>query len=134
MKKLSKIIVAAVMALSTSAIALTPSASIYADDAFCTNPNLSDEERQFLGCSLKKNAAESTVQNVANVVIGFLSVIALAFIVKGGIDYMTCAAHPDKLKRAKFTIIYAVAGLVICTLAFAIVNWVISGVGQATAQ
>ena len=41
---------------------------------------------------------------------------------------MTSAGDPGKTKKAKDTILYAVIGLIICVLAFAIVNFVIGGI------
>ena len=38
---------------------------------------------------------------------------------------MTSTGDAGKVKQAKDTILYAVIGLIICALAFAIVNWTI---------
>lgn len=138
MKKLSNLIIVTLMAFSVSVLPLISVASAtYAaegDDAFCTEQlkNSNPAKYEFLGCNLKKDAAETTVQNIVNIVIGVMGVAATVFIVRGGIDYMTANGNPDKLKRAKHTILYAAIGLVICILSFAIVNWVISGVETST--
>ena len=41
---------------------------------------------------------------------------------------MTSAGDPGKVKKAKDTILYGVIGLVVCVLAFAIVNFVIANI------
>ena len=62
---------------------------------------------------------------IINGVVGALSLVAVIFIVVGGVNYMTSQGDPGKTKKAKDTILYAVIGLIIAVLAFAIVNFVI---------
>ena len=67
-----------------------------------------------------------SITNILNVVIGVLGIIAVIVIILGGIQYMTSAGDPGKVKKAKDTILYGIIGLIICVLAFAIVNFVIA--------
>lgn len=67
----------------------------------------------------------TSVQGILNGVIAAAGIVAIVFIIIGGINYMTSAGDPSKTKKAKDTILYATIGLVICALSFAIVNWVI---------
>ena len=60
--------------------------------------------------------------------LGVLGLVAVIFVVVGGVKYMTSAGDPGKVQQAKKTIIYALIGLIVCALAFAIVNFVISGI------
>ena len=48
---------------------------------------------------------------------------------------MTSTGDAGKVKKAKDTILYALIGLIICVLSFAIVNWTIKNVigGQRSA-
>ena len=46
----------------------------------------------------------------------------------GGVQYMTSAGDTQKVTKAKNTILYGLIGLVICVLAFAIVNFVITNI------
>ena len=46
----------------------------------------------------------------------------------GGISYMTSSGEAAKVKKAKDTILYGLIGLVVCVLAFALVNWVIGSI------
>ena len=66
------------------------------------------------------------VINIMLYVVGILSVIMIIF---AGIRYATSAGAPDKVKSAKDTMLYSVVGLVIAIFAFAIVNFVLKGVG-----
>ena len=65
----------------------------------------------------------TTVVNVLLFVIGAVSVIML---IVGGIRYTVSGGDSGAVTSAKNTIMYAIIGLVIAFLAFAIVNWVIN--------
>ena len=69
----------------------------------------------------------NSVINIVNVVIGVLGVVAVIVIIFGGVQYMTSAGDAGKVKKGKDTILYGIVGLVICILAAAIVNFVITG-------
>ena len=60
--------------------------------------------------------------------LAVLGLVAVIVIIIGGINYMTSAGDAGKVKKAKDTILYGVIGLVICVLAFAIVNFVIANI------
>ena len=70
------------------------------------------------------NLLES-IKNIINAIIAVLGVVAVVIIIIGGIQYMTSSGDAPKVKKAKDTILYGVIGLIICALAFAIVNFVI---------
>lgn len=71
---------------------------------------------------------KSDITGVINAVIGVLGIVAVIVIILGGIQYMTSTGDAGKVKKAKDTILYGVIGLIIVALAFAIVNFVISGI------
>lgn len=73
------------------------------------------------------DALQNNVINIINAVIAALGIIAVVVIIIGGVGYMTSSGDAGKVKKAKDTILYGIIGLVICVLAFAIVNWVIGG-------
>ena len=68
---------------------------------------------------------DTRIINIINAVIGVLGLIAVVVVIIGGIQYMTSSGDAGKVKKAKDTILYGIIGLVICVLAFAIVNFVI---------
>lgn len=70
-----------------------------------------------------------TITNVMLFVIGAISVIMLII---GGIRYVLSGGDSSAITAAKNTILYAVVGIVVAILAFAIVNFVI-GSFSATA-
>lgn len=67
----------------------------------------------------------TTIVNVLLFVIGAISVIMLII---GGIRYTISAGDSGNVTAAKNTIMYAIIGLVIAFLAFAIVNWVLGSI------
>jgi len=62
-------------------------------------------------------------------VIGAICVIMLIW---GGIRYTTSAGNSANVTSAKNTIMYAIIGLIIAFLAYAIVNWVLGSLSGAT--
>jgi hypothetical protein len=64
--------------------------------------------------------------NVMLFVIGILCVIMIIF---GGIRYTTSTGDKTRVDNAKNTIIYAVVGLVVAIIAYALVNWVFGAIG-----
>lgn len=83
--------------------------------------------------NLAQNCAAHECANVDKMVVGAIEwvigvagVVALIFVVIGGISYMTSAGDPGKTKRAKDTILYSLIGLVIVALSFVITAFVAS--------
>ncbi len=71
---------------------------------------------------------QNTIINIINAVVGVLALVCVIVIIIGGVNYMTSSGDAGKVKKAKDTILYGVIGLVVCVLAFAIVNFVISNI------
>jgi len=64
-------------------------------------------------------------KNVINVILYVLGILAVGFIIYGGVKYSMSAGDAAKVKSAKDTIMYAIIGLIVAILAFAIINFVI---------
>ena len=71
---------------------------------------------------------KSNVINIINGVLGVLGLVCVVVIIIGGVNYMTSSGDAGKVKKARDTILYGVIGMVVCVLAFAIVNFVLSGI------
>ena len=69
------------------------------------------------------------VNTIINIVIGLVGLVAVAMIIYGGLRYTTSAGDSKKVTDAKNTILYGIIGLIVAVLAFAIVNFVIQGLG-----
>ena len=70
----------------------------------------------------------ATINTIINVALGVLGILAVVFIIYGGVMYTTSAGDQAKVKKAKDTIMNGVIGLVVAFLAFAIVNFVLSAI------
>jgi len=64
----------------------------------------------------------NTIVNILLFLIGAISVIMLII---GGIRYTISAGDSGNVTAAKNTIMYAIIGLIVAFLAYAIVNWVL---------
>lgn len=71
------------------------------------------------------DSAPDIVKNIINTMLVVLGMIAVIMIVIGGIRYTTSNGDSSQTKAAKDTILYAVVGLVVAIMAFAIVNFVV---------
>ena len=80
-------------------------------------------------CNIEKDdSLMDTMAVIINVILGLLGLVAVIFIILGGVSFVTSSGDPAKVKRAKDTILYGVIGLVVALLAYAIVNFVLSSV------
>lgn len=76
-----------------------------------------------LPAGLPTNPA-TIAMNIINVLMFATGALAVIFIIVGGIQFATSAGDPKRIEVAKNTITYAVIGLVIAILSFAIVSFV----------
>ena len=74
------------------------------------------------------NDLSNAVIGIINGIVAVLGLVAVIVIIIGGVNYMTSSGDAGKVKKAKDTILYGVIGLVICVLAFAIVNFIIANI------
>ena len=69
---------------------------------------------------------EGVFKQITNIVLYIVGVIAVIMLIIGGIKYVVSGGDAKKVTDAKNTVLYAIIGLVIAFLAFAIVNFVIT--------
>jgi ABC-type Fe3+ transport system permease subunit len=69
---------------------------------------------------------EESITTIVNILLFLLGAIAVVMIVIGGIRYATSNGEQSAISSAKNTILYAVIGLIVAILAYAIVNFVIT--------
>lgn len=67
----------------------------------------------------------SIFKTVVNFLLFFIGAISVIMLIWGGIRYATSGGASGSVTSAKNTILYAVIGLVVAFLAYAIVNWVL---------
>ncbi len=69
---------------------------------------------------------------VVNVLLFIIGAICVIMLIWGGIRYTTSAGNAANVTAAKNTIMYAIIGLIIAFLAFAIVNWVLGAINPTS--
>lgn len=72
-----------------------------------------------------ETSARSLIVNIINFALFFLGLIATIMVIYGGITYVTAAGEQEKIDSAKKIIMYAVVGIIVILLSFAIVNTVL---------
>ena len=71
------------------------------------------------------NGVFSRITNTVLLIVGLISVIMLVY---GGLRYILSGGDSKKVTDAKNTILYAIIGLIISMLAYAIVHFVLNSV------
>lgn len=71
-----------------------------------------------------------TIKNVINILLFVAGVAAVIIIVVGGLRFVTSEGDANSANKAKNAVVYACVGLVLATLAYAMVNFVLYGLGQ----
>lgn len=88
------------------------------------------EYGEFTG--LGRRDPRETVGSVIRIVLSVLGIIALAFILYAGFTWMTAGGNEERVTMAKKTLSAAVIGLVIILSAYAITNFVLKSLYQAS--
>ena len=90
----------------------------------------------FQGCSEQDctSSGFGLVSNLIGWVIGIAGVVSAAYVVTGGIGYVTSAGDPNKLQKSKNTIIYALIGLIVVALSLSIKDFAINIANNAAAN
>jgi type IV secretory pathway VirB6-like protein len=103
-------------------VSFVPSYTVLADAAGDITTGIND-----VGGNEGGNATSlgSRIQTVVNILLYILGAIAVVMIVIGGVRYTTSNGDSSAIKGAKDTILYAVIGLIVAIMAYAIVNFVV---------
>lgn len=72
------------------------------------------------------NPIFNIVKNVINILLYATGIIAVIMIIIGSIGYVLSGGEQSKITGAKNTILYAVIGMIVAVMAFAIVNFVVA--------
>lgn len=65
------------------------------------------------------------IENVINILLFVIGAVAVIVIIIGGIRYTTSNGDQAQVTSAKNTILYAVVGLVVAIMAYALVNFIL---------
>lgn len=67
-----------------------------------------------------------SIENIIKLLLWALGVICVIVIIIAGIQYAVAAGDSNQITKAKNTILYAIVGLVVALLSYAIVNFVVA--------
>ncbi len=70
-------------------------------------------------------------KTIVNILLFLIGAIAVIMLIYGGIRYVISGGDQNHVTAAKNTIMYAIVGIVVAVLAFAIVNFVLNGLISA---
>lgn len=73
----------------------------------------------------RPGAFTNLLERIINVLLFLIGAIAVIMIIIGGIRYVTSNGDQAQVTGAKNTILYAVVGVVVAIMAYAIVNFVV---------
>ncbi len=76
--------------------------------------------------------ATGVFTRITNTILFAVGIISVVMLILGGLRYIISGGDSKKVTDAKNTIMYAIIGLIIAILSYAIVNFVISAVGGST--
>ena len=86
------------------------------------------------GCPRDLFGNTGVFKQVTNTILYIVGIIAVIMLIIGGIKYVISGGDSKKVTDAKNTVLYAIIGLVIAFLAFAIVNFVISALPSSSKE
>ena len=123
-----KLILAGLLVVPTVALAVAPAASAEGD--FTLKGGVGSAQ----GEGVDKVAAdpESLVKQFVNIFLFAVGALSVIMLIWGGIRYTTSAGDSNKVTAAKNTVLYAIVGLVVAILAYAIVNMVIGKIASGS--
>jgi len=68
------------------------------------------------------------IMNIVNALLTLAAVIAVIFVIIGGVRYITSQGDDDAQVEARNTIIYAIIGVVVIALSAVIINYIIRAI------
>lgn len=123
------------MALAPVALAGTQQEEMFVADAACSDKATTIEEGA--KCSKGNSQATSLFGNggiftvVANTLIFLVGAISVIMVIFGAFKYVTSNGDSKAVTSAKDTILYAVVGVVLAIISYAIINFVIVALNTA---
>lgn len=109
--------------------AFTPSASAQSD-LISTDDLLPSEFSDNVG--LGNTDVRVTIANIIKAALSFLGIVAVCFVLYGGVKWMTAGGNTENAKEAQKIMISALIGLAIILSAWAITSFVVTQLVGAT--
>lgn len=123
MKKLKITLAGLVIAVFGTVAAVSAPATVAALDPLAVCDTAAGANNEV--CKHRDDDAGKLIGTLVNTLLFIVGTLSVVMIIWGGIRYATSAGNAATVTSAKNTIIYAVVGLVVSFVAFAVVNWVL---------
>ena len=130
-KHLTVMLAVPLMALSVSALPAVLSATPAAADF---NINGGAKTAQGTNTPTQLFGDGGMITKIVNVILFLIGAVSVIMLIIGGFRYIVSQGDSTKVTSAKNTILYAIIGLIIAILAYAIVNFVMNQVGVSTSD
>ena len=124
MKKIRTIMLSIAATLGVTTLLAAPPA--YAAITCSNAADCASQGQKKVGGDTNTTTLEEQIKTITNILLFVIGAIAVIAIIIGGIRYVTSNGDSGATKSAKDTVLYAVIGLVVAILAFAIVNFVVT--------
>lgn len=116
------------LVLGFAAVAVVPASTVAAD---CNTSDLGIQSGADCGQGKDQpanlfNGNDSMFKKVTNVLLFLVGAVSVIMLIFGGIRYVVSGGDSTAVQNAKNTILYAIVGIVVAILAYAVVNFVIS--------
>ncbi len=92
--------------------------------------NIAQAESLYNPLGSSTNKFPVLINNAIKGILGLSGAVALVMIVIGGITWMTSAGNSDRVRRGKDTLLWAILGLLIIFLSYAIINFVFEALAR----
>lgn len=122
---LSSILLAVSVATTGAALAVMPAHAQTPEQSACQG---SGGTWSGSTCTQGNRTVTGTIKSIGNIIIFITGAISVLMIIIGGLRYTTSGGDQGSISSAKNTILYAVVGLIVSVMAYAIVNFVLSNV------
>lgn len=130
-KSLQSLLIVPLLALGVSAVApafVTTDGSVSAG----FNKGLGDGAKSAQGRDQpdRLDGSNGIFTTITNILLFIIGAVAVIMLIIGGIRYVTSGGDSTAVTAAKNTILYAVVGIVVAIIAYAVVNFVIENLAR----
>jgi len=123
--------------VASMASAVVVSAPAYAAQSNCSDPSAADPLTAGATCAQANGTKDNLFASngifvvVANSLIFLVGAVAVIFLIIGGLRYVVSNGDSKAVEGAKNTILYAIVGIVVAVISFALVQFVITSLNKA---
>lgn len=93
-----------------------------------------DNPSAISGATGGETSFKALTQTILNFALSFLGFVATIMVIYGGVLYVTSAGNDTNVEKAKKILLYAVVGIVLILLSFALVNTVLGAASSGSSS